>query len=93
MSKRIQELIEQAGFTANDPDKVFLRVFEAEIEKFAELISEECNDALAVNAKLVKALMDIKILAFVPDVTPIEDIEKISRIAEEVLNNATGETE
>lgn len=42
MNERIQELAEQAGFTANDEQKVFLKVYEQELKKFAELIVREC---------------------------------------------------
>lgn len=42
MNERIRELAEQAGFTANDEQKVFLQVYEQELKKFAELIIREC---------------------------------------------------
>lgn len=42
MNERIRELAEQAGFTANDEQKVFLQVYEQELKKFAELIVREC---------------------------------------------------
>lgn len=42
MNEQLQILAEQAGFTANDEQKVFLRVYEQELKKFAELIVEEC---------------------------------------------------
>ena len=48
MNERIRELAEQAGFTANDEQKVFLKVYEQELEKFAELIVKECIDQLNI---------------------------------------------
>jgi hypothetical protein len=49
MNERIRELAEQAGFTANDEQKVFLKVYEQELGKFAELIVQECCDVLYDN--------------------------------------------
>jgi uncharacterized protein YaaQ len=47
MNERIRELALQAGFTANDEQKVFLKVYEQELEKFAELIVQECQSRVA----------------------------------------------
>ena len=44
MNARVRELAEQAGFTANDDQKVFLRVYDQELVKFAKLIAQECAD-------------------------------------------------
>ena len=49
MNERIRELAEQAGFTANDEQKVFLKVYEQELEKFTELIVRECIEILDKN--------------------------------------------
>lgn len=40
--ERIKELARDAGFTSNDDQEVFLRVYEQELKKFAELIVREC---------------------------------------------------
>ena len=50
MNERIRELAEQAGFTANDEQKVFLKVYEQELEKFAELIVKECANVQFVRS-------------------------------------------
>jgi hypothetical protein len=42
--ERIRELARDAGFTSNDDQEVFLRVYEQELKKFAELIVRECAD-------------------------------------------------
>lgn len=44
MNERIKELARDAGFTSNDDQEVFLRVYEQELKKFAELIVRECMD-------------------------------------------------
>ena len=44
MNERIKELARDAGFTSNDDQEVFLRVYEQELKKFAELIVRECID-------------------------------------------------
>ena len=42
MNERIKELARDAGFKSNDNQEVFLRVYEQELKKFAELIVREC---------------------------------------------------
>ena len=43
----IIELAKQAGFTANDEQEVFLRVYREEIERFATLIRNEALEEAA----------------------------------------------
>ena len=62
MNERIRELAEQAGFTANDEQKVFLQVYEQELKRFAELIVQDCAnyvDELSIHQQHFKGTLNV----------------------------------
>lgn len=63
MNERIKELVTQAGFTANDPEKVFLRVYEQELNELVGLIVRECVSSIPLDmdsAEYLKVMRAVK---------------------------------